>query len=70
MAAFLAGYDPAPGFRHPHHGALCYIGTGGFSWSSSFANTYTYRLNFHFGGVGTNHSYYRGYGLPLRCLQE
>ena len=61
---------PAPGYRHALYGTLYYVGNNGFSWASSVAGTYTYRLYFDCSAVHPNDYGYHAYGFPLRCLQE
>ncbi|MDE6499292.1 MAG: hypothetical protein K2K83_01125 [Rikenella sp.] len=46
------------------------VGYNGYSWSSSFTGTGTYRLAFNYGGIYPNSSSNRAYGFQLRCLQE
>ena len=61
-----------PGFRVYGSGMLWYVGSNGYSWSSSFpsGSGNAHFLGFYFDGVGPQNSNYRAYGLPLRCLQE
>ena len=61
---------PAPGNRGRGAGTLYAVGYNGYSWSSSFTGTGTYRLAFNYGGIYPNSSSNRAYGFQLRCLQE
>jgi hypothetical protein len=63
---------PPPGFRVYGSGMLWYVGSNGYSWSSSIpsGSGNAHFLGFYFDGVGPQNSNYRAYGLPLRCLQE
>ncbi len=61
---------PAPGYRHRDHGTLFYVGDYGFSWSSTEAGTNAHGLYFNYARIVPQDLYYRGYGFPLRCLQE
>ncbi|WP_294596466.1 hypothetical protein [uncultured Rikenella sp.] len=65
---------PAPGFRHRDTGALNYVGSYGYSWSStSYGSGDHYRgmyLNFGTVGISTSYADYRSFGFQLRCLSE
>ncbi len=61
---------PAPGHRGRGEGALWGVGVNGHSWSSTQSGTSAHDLNFYYGGVSPQGNSYRGYGFPLRCLQE
>ncbi len=69
----LAWY-PAPGFRdggiYGRLGALTHVGYGGYSWASTVSGTNGMYLNFFVTWLGPSSAYYRGHGLPLRCLSE
>ncbi len=69
-ARCLVSVSPAPGYRSSASGALYYIGSNGYGWSSTVCDTLG--MNFCFAVTwldlsGTNH---RGYGFQLRCLSE
>ena len=69
-----SGYaPPASGFRdsgaYAGCGTLSYVGLGGDLWSSTVKDLAAHRFSFDF-GVNPNHHDFRGYGYPLRCLQE
>lgn len=62
---------PASGCRYDYDGALGTVGSSGSYWSVTPYGHYAYRLYFDYGGnVGPTLSYYRAYGLSVRCLQE
>ncbi|WP_300829330.1 hypothetical protein [uncultured Rikenella sp.] len=46
------------------------VGNHGFSWSSTVSGTNGMYLNFFVTWLGPSSAYYRGHGLPLRCLSE
>ncbi len=69
---------PAPGFRDSGYrnatggsGKLYYVGTGGYSWSTSIlsGSTNAHNLCFGYSGLLPQDSYHRANGFPLRCLQ-
>ncbi|MDE6499594.1 MAG: hypothetical protein K2K83_02670 [Rikenella sp.] len=50
---------------------MYYVGSNGFSWSSSIGTTKSvYFLHFQHGEITPNYLSNRSYGFPLRCLQE
>ncbi|MDE5945187.1 MAG: hypothetical protein K2G93_06355 [Rikenella sp.] len=71
VLSILVLYLPAPGIRGSGNGMLWYVGSHGFSWSSSVTTgLHAYHLHFNFSGILPNYYYHRAYGLQLRCLQE
>ena len=68
----------APGFRDSGYrnatggsGKLYNVGSHGYSWSSSVAESgYGYFLDFSHDGIHPNSDYLRAHGFQLRCLQE
>ncbi len=69
----LAWY-PAPGHRGHGEGALWYVGSNGYNWSStSYDSDDHYRsMYLHFGAKELNPSHMTGraYGFQLRCRAE
>jgi len=59
------------GNRDVASGAIARGGSGGYNWSASpdYA-TNGLSLTFHSGDVYPQYGYNRGYGFPLRCIQE
>ena len=62
--------SPAPGTRYYANGTLYYVGSNGFSWSSSGNISSAYYLNFSDSGITPQNTARRACGLPVRCLQE
>ncbi|WP_294601076.1 hypothetical protein [uncultured Rikenella sp.] len=62
--------NPAPGYRGASEGALWYIGSSGYSWSSSVNGTNGVYLNSYTAGLNSSETNNRGYGFQLRCLSE
>ena len=67
---------PAPGFRDAGYfngyGTLYGVGYAGYIWSSTIptGSGNAHYLSFGYGGINPQGNNYRGYGFPLRCLQE
>ena len=62
---------PASGCRNFGDGSLYNVGNGGGYWSASPNGNHAYYLYFDYNGyVNPLFSYYRAYGLSVRCLQE
>ncbi|WP_297625498.1 hypothetical protein [uncultured Rikenella sp.] len=60
----------APGYRESIRGALSYVGSGGYWWSSSASDTHS--MGVHFDGMWfvPSHTTNRAGGIQLRCLSE
>ncbi len=73
-AASRRAFYPAPGWRDAGNnhgfGTLYAVGNTGHSWSSSIAGSHAYYSLFLSEWFNPHYSYYRAYGLQLRCLQE
>ncbi|WP_129650649.1 hypothetical protein [Alistipes senegalensis] len=65
-------FYPASGFRNRTSGALTNVGSVGYSWSSSPAQSSTYAGNLSFGATGVypQNNSSRAYGFPVRCVRE
>ena len=66
-------FYPASGYRVGSSGSLCYVGSGGFYWSSSpdaTSPTYGGNMTFYQGSVYPANDYGRAYGFGVRCAQE
>ena len=65
-------FYPASGYRNRTSGALTYVGSGGYSWSSSPAQSSTSAgyLSFLATGVYPQCNDSRAYGFPVRCVRE
>ena len=61
---------PTPGFRHYSSGALMSIGVEGSAWSYSVSGNYGVYLRFVTNDVQPSFARTRGYGFPVRCIQE
>jgi uncharacterized protein (TIGR02145 family) len=61
---------PAAGSRSNSNGSLGNAGALGFYWSSTVSGTGAYFTYFTSGSVLPISSYYRAYGLSVRCLSE
>ena len=63
----------ATGYRHRESGALTYVGTNGYYWSSSSGcagSIYAGSLGFSSGGVYPLYNGRRAYGYPVRCVRN
>ena len=69
---FVCRAAPAPGFRTYGDGTLYDVGGAGYIWSSTIpaGSGSAHYLYFGYGGVSPQNYVSRGYGFPLRCLQE
>ncbi|WP_300853248.1 hypothetical protein [uncultured Rikenella sp.] len=65
----LAWY-PAPGFRERANGGPGYVGSSGFSYSSSVSGSNGVYLNFSVTDLNPSRAHGRAYGLQLRCLSH
>jgi len=64
-------YYPASGSRSVSSGTMANEGSDGYSWSASPSSaTHGLGLYFHSGNVHPQSNSNRGYGFPLRCIQE
>jgi uncharacterized protein (TIGR02145 family) len=62
---------PASGNRNNASGAVNNEWNNGYYWSASpNSATNAYSLNFNSGGVNPQNNNVRGYGFPVRCVQE
>ncbi len=62
---------PAAGYRDYDNGALYDRGGLGYYWGSTESGSnYAWILNFNSSGAYTNLSFYRTYGLSVRCVAE
>ena len=60
---------PVAGRRYNSFGALSYVGSSGFYWSSTAAGSYAISLYFLSGDANVN-SEYRARGFSVRCLKD
>jgi uncharacterized protein (TIGR02145 family) len=64
-------FYPASGYRLVSTGAMSNERGSGYNWSSTpGSGTIGRCLNFHATFVNPQHTTVRGYGLPVRCIQE
>jgi hypothetical protein len=62
-------FYPAAGYRNRSNGALDYVGSNGFYWSSSpNGSSSGYFLSFSSTSVTPSNSYSRSYGFLARCI--
>ena len=68
----LTDFYPASGFRNRASGALTYVGSNGYSWSSSptQGSTNAGYLLFFATYVYPQSNLSRAYGFPVRCVRE
>jgi hypothetical protein len=60
---------PVAGLRISTSGSLIYDGSSGYYWSSTVSGSNARYLTF-FSGNAYMGSYYRAYGLSVRCIQD
>ncbi len=65
-----AEQHPAPGLRAYQYGTLYYVGSHGFSWSSTASGGSVHYLELNYARIIPQDLGYRAYGFPLRCLQK
>ena len=65
-------FYPASGYRNRSSGALTYVGSGGYSWSSSPTQSSTLAgyLSFSAASVYPQDFSSRAFGFPVRCVRE
>ena len=65
-------FYPASGYRNRTSGALTGVGSDGYSWSSSPAQSSAYAgyLDFNASNVYPQDNGSRAYGFPVRCVRE
>lgn len=64
-------FFPASGYRYDSSGALLYVSSGGYYWSSAaYSATYAYYLFFYSGGVSPLDGNYRAGGFSVRPVRE
>ena len=66
-----SSFFPANGYRHYSSGQFYHVGSHGYGWMSTpNGATSGYVLEFFLKSNGTNHSTYRSFGFPVRCISE
>ena len=61
---------PIAGLRYYNTGALGRVGDFGSAWSASISGIYAKRLYFSTNDISSSFTNFRGYGFPVRCIQE